>query len=495
MMRYKHCVSLLLLAALLCQCAGCGGSGTPEKEQNLNTDGVDSTSAAAIEYTAPDVDYGGKTVNITGYNYPGNIALVKYNIALDEENGDVINDAIVARNRAVEEALNVNIELISLANNDRNSSKVLEKYILAQEDVVTYGMQMNVGLGTLLTTPGMLIDLNSIPTLDLSHSWWNANANEEYTINGKQLAAIGDASLYNLGAPVIVMFSKNLVQENQMENPYQLVYDGKWTLDAMKKMITSAARDVNGNSEMDKEDIYGFACENGTIYYAMFSAGARFTERDTDGAIQLALNNEKTAGLTADLVTLMRNRQAVLYNSDWSKQFNSVWSEFYTPKMMSNEILFYSNQLYVALDLRAMETDFGILPMPKYDEAQKDYISVANTWFSDHIVVPVTNTDLEMTGHLLEAMGYYAQKHITPAFVDVAVKSKGTRDEDSVKMIDIILENQVFDVGLMFNWGKMTDMLENMVRKTNPNFASAWASVESAVQTELEKTVSMLKGE
>ena len=133
MMRYKHYACLLLFTALLCQCTGCGGSGSPEKEQNLNTDGVDSTSAAAIEYTAPDVDYGGKTVNITGYNYPGNIALVKYNIALDEENGDVINDAIVARNRAVEEALNVNIELISLANNDRNSSKVLEKYILAQE--------------------------------------------------------------------------------------------------------------------------------------------------------------------------------------------------------------------------------------------------------------------------------------------------------------------------------------------------------------------------
>jgi len=195
------------------------------------------------------------------------------------------------------------------------------------------------------------------------------------------------------------------------------------------------------------------------------------------------------------LVTLMRNRQAVLYNSDWSKQFSSVWSDFYTPKMMANEILFYSNQLYVSLDLRAMETDFGILPMPKYDEAQEDYISVANTWFSDHIVVPVTNTDLEMTGHLLDAMGYYAQKHITPAFVDVAVKSKGTRDEDSVRMIDIILENQIFDVGLMFNWGKITDMLENMVRKTNTNFASSWAAIESVVNTELAKTVAMLKGE
>ncbi|MBE6612259.1 MAG: hypothetical protein E7632_07185 [Ruminococcaceae bacterium] len=487
-------MSLLILSALLLQCIGCGNSEAADDGQNFSSDDVTVTETAA-EYTVPDVDYGGKTVNITGYNYPGSIALLKYNIALDEENGDVINDAIVARNRAVEEALNVNIELIPLENNDRNSSKVLEKYIMAQEDVVTYGMQMNVGLGTLLTTPGMLVDLKTIPTLDLSHSWWNANANEEYTIGGKQLAAIGDASLYNLGAPVIVMFSKTLVQENHLENPYQLVDDGKWTLDVMKEMISAAARDVNGNTEMDKEDIYGFACENGTIYYAMFSAGSRFTDRDKDGTINLALNNERNAGLAANLVTLMRNRQAVLYNSDWSKQFSSVWSDFYTPKMMANEILFYSNQLYVSLDLRAMETDFGILPMPKYDEAQEDYISVANTWFSDHIVVPVTNTDLEMTGHLLDAMGYYAQKHITPAFVDVAVKSKGTRDEDSVRMIDIILENQIFDVGLMFNWGKITDMLENMVRKTNTNFASSWAAIESVVNTELAKTVAMLKGE
>ncbi|MBO5220245.1 MAG: hypothetical protein J6C52_12485 [Clostridia bacterium] len=200
-----------------------------------NSDTTETSTAAEeiSEYIKPDVDYGGRTVTMTGYDYDGAWTILDYNMALEEENGDVINDAIVQRNRAVEEALNVNIELVPLGVGDRGSAAVLEKYILAQEDVITFGTQMATGLKNMLTTEGMLVDLNDIPTLDLSHSWWNQNANEEYSLYGKQLAAVGDVNFFNLGAPVVVYFSQNIIDSNKLENPYQLVYDGKWTLDKL----------------------------------------------------------------------------------------------------------------------------------------------------------------------------------------------------------------------------------------------------------------------
>ena len=493
-MKMKKYISLCLLAALLTSLAACGGEPAGQTD-DTTTVGEDTTAPVVSEYTPPEVDYGGKTVTITGYSFSGNWAILRYNIALEEENGDTINDGIVKRNRAVEDELNVNIELVPLTSNDRSKPTVLEKYILAQEDVITYGMQMQAGLSKLLTTEGMLVDLKSIPTLDLSKSWWNQNANEEYTIYGKQLAAVGDACFFNLGAPVVVYFSKDLIEQNKLDNPYQLVYDGKWTIDTMKKMAQSAANDINGNSEIDKEDIFGFATEIDTVYYTLFSAGERYSERDAKGDIQVTLNTENTVNIVEKIVPLIRDKNTSMYYEDWKAGYSNAHSDLLMPKLMENELLFYSNQLLVTLNLRAMESDFGIVPMPKYDETQEKYLSIANTWFSDHIVVPATSGDLELVGHLLDAMGYYGQQYITSAFIDESIINKGIRDEDSLNMINLIHENQIFDVGLLFNWGGMTGMMQRFVTMDSTDFASAWAGISETVDAELEATAKMLKGE
>lgn len=290
-------------------------------------------------------------------------------------------------------------------------------------------------------------------------------------------------------------FSKDLIEQNKLENPYQLVYDGQWTLDTMKKMAGSAARDINGNSEIDKEDIFGFASEIDTVFYTLFSAGERYSDRDAKGDLQVTLNSEETVSIVEKIVPLIRDKNTTMYNGDWEAGYSSVFSELFMPKLMENELLFYSNQLLVTLNLRAMESDFGIVPMPKYDEAQKEYYSIANTWFSDHIVVPATNSDLVLVGHLLDAMGYYGQQYITSAFIDESIINKGIRDEDSLNMIHLIHENQIFDVGLLFNWGGMTGMMQRFVTTNSTDFASAWAGISEKVDTELAATAAMLKGE
>jgi hypothetical protein len=62
-------------------------------------------------------------------------------------------------------------------------------------------------------------------------------------------------------------------------------------------------------------------------------------------------------------------------------------------------------------------------------------------------------------------------------------------------MVNIILENQVFDIGYIFNWGTMRSTLSDTVLNNDPSFASQWASAESKINTALEETIAMLKGE
>lgn len=496
-MNFKRNISAMLALSMLFA-ASCGGqAGSSE-----TTSGSESSDAATVaekaEYEKPDVDYGGKTVTYIAHQWSSNWVINSYKLDSDEENGDQINDAIVKRNRAVEETLKIKLEVLPLTEmTDRDSPTNFNKYALSGEDMFSFAILMSGVLPSLVTTEGMFADLNSIPTLDLSHSWWNQAANEEYTIYGKQQIAVGDICYFNNGAPVVVYFSRELVEKNKFENPYEIVSSGKWTLEKMLKMASDATSDLNGNDTIDTEDQFGLAAESASLGYILECAGDRLTGRDRDGNITITVNNEKTPALCELFINATKDPRTIILDGKvktvLKTSFSSNFTEFFVPKMMADELLFFTNQLHVALNLRAMQTEFGILPMPKYDEAQEKYYSFGNAAFSDCLAVPGTCSDLEMTGNVIEAMGYYSQKYITPAFINTTVMDKAVRDEESAKIVQMVLENRVYDIGFIFNWGGIRSVFNTMVNNADPNFASNYASIENNIKAEMEKTMEMLR--
>ncbi|MBQ8578278.1 MAG: hypothetical protein IJ449_10005, partial [Clostridia bacterium] len=95
--------------------------------------------------------------------------------------------------------------------------------------------------------------------------------------------------------------------------------------------------------------------------------------------------------------------------------------------------------------MRGMDTDFGIIPYPKYDEAQENYHTRVCYYFP--VVVPSTNADTDMTGYLLEILNYRSYHDVIPAYYDISLKTKGTRDEASAQMLDLIFSSRVIDIG------------------------------------------------
>ena len=496
-MNFKRNISAMLALSMLFA-ASCGGqAGSSE-----TTSGSESSDAATVvekaEYEKPDVDYGGKTVTYIAHQWSSNWVINSYKLDSDEENGDQINDAIVKRNRAVEEALKIKLEVLALTEgSDRWDSTNLQKHILAADDAFSFAMVMGGVLPPVITTEGMLADLRTIPTLDLSHSWWDQSANDEYTIYGKQQAAVGDINFFNNGAPIVVYFSRELVKDNKMEEPYELVKSGKWTVEKMLKMSSDAARDLNGNGTIDTEDQFGLAAESASLAYILECAGDRLTGRDSKGNIIPTVNNEKTAKLCELVINATKDPRTVILDgrvkSVLNMSYSSNFTEFFVPKMMANELLFFTNQLHVALNLREMQTDFGILPMPKYDENQDEYYSFGNAAFADCLIVPGNCSDIEMTGNVIEAMGYYSQQFITPAFINTTVMNKAIRDEDSAEIVQMVLKNCVYDIGFMFDWGEIRSIFHSLIDNSDTNFASKYASVENNIKAEMEKTMEMLR--
>ena len=492
-----------LLCALVLTASACGEAASPvsapDDGNTADTAALQAETEAPVpaEYTAPGHDYGGETITLAAVDYYTNHnggvwrAADYCEVFSSGENGDPINDAIYRRNQMLAETLNVKVELFSISG-FANTASEFRTPVMAGDDVIDIGMVQARSLPSLLTG-NMLVDLHELPGVDFSHSWWDKAALEEVELYGKLQAATGDISLLISFAPITYFFNKQLIETLDLENPYALVDSGKWTLPTAMQMCKAAARDLNGDGAMTIEDSFGMFFEPTTLGYAVSASGIRMTDKDKDGNPQLALDLDRASKLIDQFLPFMQDKNLNILSSNYTG-YNNTFTDLMLPMFIDNRGLFYNNQMLVALNLRDMNADFGILPPPKLDEAQNEYCVPINDWWGTFSVVPVTNTKYEMTGDVLEAMGFYGQQYITPAFIDTTVNDKALRDEDSSRMLEIIFSNRVYDLAVFYDWGGVNTMFSNLVGNKNgaSKFTSTYASIEKKAAKAIEKTVAEL---
>jgi hypothetical protein len=111
--------------------------------------------------------------------------------------------------------------------------------------------------------------------------------------------------------------------------------------------------------------------------------------------------------------------------------------------------LFMWVRLRIVQNLRGMETDFGILPMPKLNEAQQEWYSTVNSFTGQGVALAnLHDADgLARAGHIMEALAAESKYTVTLAYYDTQLKTKIARDDDSSAMLDIIFSSKVWDVG------------------------------------------------
>ncbi|NLB17100.1 MAG: hypothetical protein GX827_09905 [Clostridiales bacterium] len=489
--------ALLLIISFLSALSACGGDAdgvTDNTAEAAEAQAVTETETATEppEYTPPESDWGGAEITVAAENYgKGNnwIALDYCEMFSEEENGDPLNDAIYKRMRAVEEELNLKISLYGI---DRSTdiAKELTKTVSAGEDIIDFGMATTVYLPAILNKK-LLIDLKTLPDIDFSHSWWDRNSIAELEILGKLCAVTGDISLYNDYAVITYFFNKRLHESLGLDNLYDLVRSGKWTLDEAMAMCEAAAADLNGNGEPDIEDRFGMLFESNSLRYTAFSCGVRFTKIDSEGVPQLCVNQDLASRVADAFVPFMKDKRVNILANNYTG-YNNTFTDLMLPMFQDNRALFYNNQMLVALNLRNMEADFGIVPPPKLEEAQSGYHCPINDSWTTLVVVPVTNTIPEMTGQVIEAMGFYGQQLVKPAFIDTTVRSKALRDEDSSEMMELIFKSRIYDPATFFDFGGINGLFDTVLNRGEGSFASSYAKIETKVQKDIDKTVQEL---
>ena len=154
----------------------------------------------------------------------------------------------------------------------------------------------------------------------------------------------------------------------------------------------------------------------------------------------------------------------------------------------NGNILFYQHCLNVPVGhLRDMEDDYGILPMPKYDEKQETYISFMNAWTTGFVGIPST-ADFERSAFMMEAMGYAGYEMFREPVYDITLKTKGARDNESERIIDIIIETAYIDINSIYNFGNSFGILRDTVMDKKP-FVSAYEKIEPQIQKTIDKFI------
>lgn len=487
----KKSVLALLLAALLVL-SGCGGGSADPVETNTgtNTDTTTETVAQTEETrrTAdlPEMDFDGYTFTmLTKGLY--NIHWRSIDAVAEEMNGEAINDAVFNRNSAIAERFNVTFA--EMTHTDANPTPLAKKTIQAGEDVfdvILHGNQISP-----LITAGMLIDLNTIPYMDLEKPWYDQNANASLSIGGKLHVTAGEMTSMDNNATWCFQFNKSLAEDLDVGDLYGMVKDGTWTMDVLKSMVEVASFDLDGNGVMNEFDQWGIESQSFNTMALMVGSGCQTFTKDADDMPVLAIGTEHYFDTFQKAVSINGNMDVCLYAENYSDAYpgDSLWSDCMDKCFTEGRSLFNFAGLNRVTLFREMETDFGILPIPKWDEAQTEYRNVVSLWCAALMGVPKTAGDTERTGILLEALNAESLYTLTPAYYEVTLKSKSARDEESAEMLDIIFASRVYDLGNMYGWGDVFGLPNSLNLSGADTIASKVESVKTATEKAMQTTL------
>jgi len=325
----------------------------------------------------------------------------------------------------------------------------------------------------------------------MNKKYWDKSINSSLSIGGSYLFIHGDYNFSTYDYTRVMLFNKNLNENLGLESPYALVKNGKWTIDKFAEMGKASLKDLNGNGVYDDEDCYGYLAQPKSVLPCFWIAsGIQTVPKDKNDIPFFDIKgNEKFAELVDKIFAIAWD------DNIWWRNTNndSAASQIYHVMFENNQSLFLDSTFKNAGQLRNMDANFGIIPYPKFNEEQKVYYTRVEGGLGG--AIPKTNTKLELTGALLEAMSCEGMKSTLPIYYDIALKTKTTRDEESAEMIDMIFNDRVYDLGDTFWTGFIRDgFLNDMFLKNNRELASQIEKNETKINLEINKTIDALLG-
>lgn len=489
--------ALLLVSLLLTACGDAVESNSDDSAETSASDdettaGVDEYGREIIAHGLPDdLDFGGMVINCLVRDLPS----YSIDFGVEELNGDIVNDAVYERNGKVEDELNIDINIITVPDTNTTTSEavgdLLRTSVMAGErayDVCAFYQIYGSSLGL----DGMLYNINELNYVDFTQPWWNQDFYEELSYQNQLYYMVGSMNLSVTSSLMGVFFNQTKVTDyyGDYDFLYQLVYDGEWTLDKFSELVRDVYTDLDGDGAASENDFYGLTMVEDDPGPWNAALNIRLCTKDETGTPRLSFYSERSVTAYEKLYSLYRNSTGVYFGAkgyDYKTAFASGKSLFAVCSLES-----------ASTHLRDMTDGYGLLPMPKFDTNQEKYQNSARD-SSNLTGVAVDCDKLDAVGAMLELMNYYSYYNVTPAYYEVAMKTKYLADSDSANMFDLILDGVVVDFGEIYSLaisggqysmdGIYAGQMRNLIRLKITDLGSNYAKFENIYESCLDEII------
>ena len=433
-----------------------------------------------------DLDLGGETINVWYFTKNSDAAERFLDLVGDPE-GDIVEVSLYERNMAVEEQLNMNFNYQDTGVASGDVGATIRKVLMAGD--TTYDLYNVIQWNSSkLALEHCFLNIADQQYLDLSQPWWSQKYIENMSIGTKSniYFVTGDVSLDMIRCIGSMYFNKNLYANlyDNAEILYQEVLDGKWTIDRLLEYAAEGYQDLNGNSVIDDGDRYGLITNSfNNIDNFGFGMGSVFSRRDKDNMPYLTQEEEHNVDIYNKIYHMIAEAPGVLMNKVEPNPTLKNVEDF-----SEGKALFLPGFLYTSENLRDMKEDYGIIPFPKYDESQENYISSVHD-IATLMCLPTTCTKVDAVCATLEAMAYYSYYEVTPVYYETALKTKYTRDDLSSQIIDLIHDTAMTDLAYVYqeSLNAAGMIMRTLAANKTKDYVSTVAKKEKANAKALEK--------
>lgn len=473
-MNQKRVLSLLLAALLTGSAFAVTSCGKEEKKPEQPVEEPPVEENPLILPDPAELEGTGESFDVyLAYN------VFDYDYIVEEETGDTIKDIIYQRNKEVERYFDIEFSFRGGDEKNNTASPNIRSLIQAGDD--TYEVFMNVQhVGIPLIYEDLFVEWGeNMPYANLDNPWWYQNVQRDLNFGDKIYVTAGAYNFHCLKSAGVLTFNKTIMDELEMEYPYQMVKDGTWTIDRFIEMVKAGQKDLNGDGLIKPEDDrLGFSGWKHEMMPAVFvGMGGQPVVKDDNNLPTLNINNERTFNIIDKMLELFSSGSGSWDGGNVYGVSSKMFNE--------SRLLFHNGTLNGMPGLRNLEDDFGAVPYPKLDEDQEEYYSrIVN--FSSLTYIPVTNNKLELTSAVLEYMAYLSDRDLIPAFYDEILTIKTSRDVETEEMIDIIRNGARFLDENYLGSGTILNIVSNGTNTLSSNYASQGDAWETKLEDIIE---------
>ena len=446
----KFLAILLVLAMMLTVLVACGGnanSGDPQDTQGNKkptTKPDDDEEEYDITEILPDyLNYNKAEVVLCVRGDAENI----WEIGLQEDDGQALSAELFERTACTEARLNVILAV--------NAVQGWANYNTAIADIRT-SITTNQAVWDIVTgwspripqiaAENLYYNLYNFDYFDSTNVWWSQSLAKELTINDRMFMATGDVSTNYLTSAHAVFFNQTLAKAMDMDYTtfYKTVSAGKWTFDELYNLSKDAYVDLNGDSTVNEGDQFGLLIQSTKLQAFYTAAGVNMIPNDGENRLEFVVNVTELEQIWAKISVLLQEKSTVNASSASGSIIASPDAYF-----VEGKALFMLHRLGALKSFTDMTDGFGVLPVPKYNEAQTNYYTQLHS--CELWSIPIDAKDPEMSAAVMTSMGYDSHEIVLEPHFEKLLKTRYVKDSESGYMIDTIYYNIYMNFDSIYN--------------------------------------------